>query len=52
MEMDISGQSMVNLQEMAEQGGLSSKQGTVDEIGGNNDKGCNEKSGINEIKVV
>ena len=52
METETAGQTTVNLRDTAEQGGLSSKQGTVDETGGNNDKGCNGKSVINEIKVV
>jgi len=52
MEMDILGQSTVNLREMAEQGGLSSKEGTVDKSGGNHDSGCNGNPGINDIKVV
>ena len=52
MEMDISSQSTVNLREMVEQGGLSSKEGIVDKSGGNHDRGCNGNPGINDIKVV
>lgn len=52
METEISGQSTVNLRETAEQGSLSSKEGTVDKSGGNHDKGCNRNHGINDIKVV
>ena len=52
METETATQTTVNLRDTAEQGGLMRNQVTVDETGGNNDKGCNGNSGINEIKVV
>lgn len=42
----------MDLREKAEQGGQSSKEGNIDKLGGNRDRGCNGNPGINHIKVV